>query len=414
MSTDLPREWSVRSLPEVIDFREGPGILAKDFRDAGVPLIRLAGVTTGALLNGCNYLDPAMVEQKWAHFRLEVGDTLLSTSASLGRVARVESDAAGSVPYTGIIRMRPSSDEVTRDYVACLLTSPSFTHQIAAMGAGSVMQHFGPSHLRVMEVTVPPLADQRAITSVLGALDDKIESNRRLVRLQRAARHTLFRQTTHGLGKRQRLDAIADVSKRSVQPSAQPNACFEQFSIPAFDAGEDPDVCIGASMASGKTLLPSGPVVMLSKLNPRTPRIWHPIPSGVGIAVCSPEFVVLEPKPRISHAWLESCLRSDERFYADVMAGVSGTTGSRQRVKPSSVLAATVPVIDDDDQVEWAEFATPLIQREAALTRERRTLTAIRDALLPKLVSGRIRVPLSNDPAEGLGAAMTALDTAEC
>jgi hypothetical protein len=37
-----------------------------------------------------------------------------------------------------------------------------------------------------------------------------------------------------------------------------------------------------------------------------------------------------------------------------------------------------------------------------------------RDALLPTLVSGRIRVPLSNDPAEGLGAIMNALHTAEC
>src|SRR4051794_32297619 len=94
------------AFPEVIDFQEGPGILAKDFRDTGVPLVRLAGLTGGDLLEGCNYLEPDMVSRTWAHFRLQEGDTLLSTSASLGRVARVSTRGVGAIPYTGIIRLR--------------------------------------------------------------------------------------------------------------------------------------------------------------------------------------------------------------------------------------------------------------------------------------------------------------------
>jgi hypothetical protein len=50
-----------------------------------------------------------------------------------------------------------------------------------------------------------------------------------------------------------------------------------------------------------------------------------------------------------------------------------------------------------------------MIEREASLTRESRTLTAIRNALLPKLVSGAIRVPLSDDPEERAEAAVEAL-----
>ncbi len=45
-------EWKQAALPEVIDFKEGPGILARDFREAGIPLVRLAGLSDNSLLAG--------------------------------------------------------------------------------------------------------------------------------------------------------------------------------------------------------------------------------------------------------------------------------------------------------------------------------------------------------------------------
>src|SRR2546427_690770 len=103
--------------PDVVDFQEGPGIMARDFRDDGVPLVRLAGLAPGSsLLAGCNYLDTGMVEKRWSHFQLQVGDTLISTSASLGRVARVTAEAAGAIPYTGIIRLRPRDGRLVSDF----------------------------------------------------------------------------------------------------------------------------------------------------------------------------------------------------------------------------------------------------------------------------------------------------------
>ena len=83
-------EWQERAFEDVIDFREGPGILARDFREHGVPLVRLAGLNRGvSVLEGCDYLDPGAVSARWSHFQLELGDILLSTSASLGRIAVV-------------------------------------------------------------------------------------------------------------------------------------------------------------------------------------------------------------------------------------------------------------------------------------------------------------------------------------
>jgi len=95
VSSDAAK-WETVPLPEVLDFREGPGIMARDFQRHGVPLLRLAGLKQGAsLLERCNYLDPEMVERRWAHFRVQPGDVLLSTSASLGEVGVVDNSAAG-------------------------------------------------------------------------------------------------------------------------------------------------------------------------------------------------------------------------------------------------------------------------------------------------------------------------------
>lgn len=169
-STD---EWVEAPFEAAIDFREGPGIMAVDFHDQGVPLIRLAGLTPGtSLLTKCNYLDPAKVDKKWEHFRVRVGDVLLSTSASLGRVAVVDAEAAGAVPYTGIIRMRPATDKLEAGFIPWILRSPRFAKQVEAAGVGTVMAHFGPSHLREMNVLVPPVGEQRRIAEFMEKVDD--------------------------------------------------------------------------------------------------------------------------------------------------------------------------------------------------------------------------------------------------
>ena len=114
--------WEERAFEDVIDFREGPGILAKDFHEHGVPLVRLAGLERGSsVLAGCDYLDPEKVLARWSHFQLELGDVLLSTSASLGRIAVVGEDGVGAVPYTGIIRMRPKGDNLHPPFIRYLL-----------------------------------------------------------------------------------------------------------------------------------------------------------------------------------------------------------------------------------------------------------------------------------------------------
>lgn len=157
-----PKGWDLVSLPEATDFQEGPGIMAKDFRQEGVPLVRLAGLDgANVSLRGCNFVDPDMFARKWAHFALNEGDILILTSATFGNPAVVGKEAAGAIFYTGIIRFKPKHSGLDAVYLRHFLASTWFMRQATAFASGAVIKHFGPTHLKQMTIPVPPLPLQR-------------------------------------------------------------------------------------------------------------------------------------------------------------------------------------------------------------------------------------------------------------
>ncbi len=176
--SNVPTTWKVLPLPDVLDFQEGPGILAKDFHEEGVPLLRLSCIAgPRTTFDGCNFLDPDKVDKKWAHFKLLENDILLSTSGSLGRVSEVAAEQEGSICYTGIIRFRPNSEDLRQSFIKYFLQSETFRLQATASASGSVLSHFGPTHLKRMSCAIPPVEYQDFIDSLLAPIDKKIQLN---------------------------------------------------------------------------------------------------------------------------------------------------------------------------------------------------------------------------------------------
>ena len=152
-----------------VRFREGPGIMAYDFREKGIPLIRISGLQDGVVtLNGANYLDERMVSRQWSQFRLRLGDYLISGSATMGAVSAVKShDVVGAIPYTGLIILRPATPVVVMEYVAVALMSTLFKRQIDLLKTGATMQHFGPTHLAQVSLPFPGWERQKEIAAAV-------------------------------------------------------------------------------------------------------------------------------------------------------------------------------------------------------------------------------------------------------
>ncbi len=182
---EIPEEWECIYLKYVTAFQEGPGIMGNDFRDEGIPLIRIAGVKGDYVTQeGCNYLDPDMVSQKWSHFKLHLDDVVISASASTGIAAIVQEDCVGCIPYTGLIRF-PTNERMSVHFLRYYLLSEAYNEQINIQKTGSTIQHYGPTHINRVRIALPSREEQTEIAAFLdyrcSELDRLIESKQRLL-----------------------------------------------------------------------------------------------------------------------------------------------------------------------------------------------------------------------------------------
>jgi len=174
---EIPEHWEMVKFSHFIDFQEGPGIMADDFKDEGVPLLRITNLKPGYVdIEGCNYLAIDKVEQKWKHFRLLANDLLISCSASTGLVSIVDQKSANSIAYTGIIRLRPARNNIARDFIRVLVGSDFYFTQINQLKTGTTIQHYGPVHLKQIKIPIPPIPEQQKIAQFLDRETSKIDN----------------------------------------------------------------------------------------------------------------------------------------------------------------------------------------------------------------------------------------------
>jgi type I restriction enzyme S subunit len=276
----------------------------------------------------------------------------------------------------------------------------------------------------------PPLeeAEQQVIALILGNLDDRIELNRRMNETLESIARTIFKSwfvdfdPVHARMEGRQpvgMDAetaklfsdsfvessigkvpvgwgvgvvadSADIQKDSLDPSEFPSEAFHLYSIPAYDSGLMPDLVDGGQIKSNKFVVPEG-AMLVSKLNPRIPRVWLPIDNPSKRQICSTEFMVMTPKDGFTAEYLFSFF-SSENFFNTFVTLVTGTSGSHQRVKPD-YLKSMASLLPSRDVVEsYSELVRPLLTKILRNKQQSEAITDIRDALLPKLISGEIRV----------------------
>ncbi|KGM13571.1 hypothetical protein N869_13015 [Cellulomonas bogoriensis 69B4 = DSM 16987] len=250
--------------------------------------------------------------------------------------------------------------------------------------SGSVQPMLNRNYIAGVEVLVPPLAEQRAIAEVLGALDDKIAANTRLATTADALAIALASTAPASVP----LASLAEHARRSVAPESTGATLVDHYSLPAFDAAQGPERVDPSTIKSNKFLV-STPAVLVSKLNPRFPRVWEVPQIGELPVLASTEFVVLEPK-EITTAVLWA-LVAQPAFSATLAGMVAGTSGSHQRVRPAEML---MTLVGDPTELaaEVQSGVTAAVRRAGAARAENIQLAATRDALLPALMSGRMRV----------------------
>jgi type I restriction enzyme, S subunit len=274
---------------------------------------------------------------------------------------------------------------------------------------------------------LPDVETQRVIAYILGTLDDKIELNRRMSETLETMARALFRSwfvdfdpvraTTEGrdpglpkpiaelfpsrlvdselgeIPEGWEVGLFGDVVENlrvQENPLESPDVLFEHFSIPAFDEAQWPKLEPGAAIKSHKSRVPPG-VLLLSKLNPEIERVWLVDVGPTDRAVCSTEFLVLRPRSPFVRSYAYYLTRSP-LFRQQIEALVTGTSKSHQRAQVESILRLNIVLPLGRVAEAFNGVVEHWLKRTLKCRRESRTLAALRNTLLPKLISGELRV----------------------
>lgn len=282
----------------------------------------------------------------------------------------------------------------------------------AALGGfitGAAQPKLTKANLERIEFPCPPAALQARIAALLARFDELIEINERridvleqLVKLLFHEWFVRFRFPKHTASDVEaaatpagpkgwtacRIGDIAHMARHSVTPMSRRGDVFEHFSIPAFDADRLPLFESGESIRSSKFLL-RDEAVLLSKLNPRIPRVWFVSPESDS-AIASSEFLPWEGTS-VSNAWLWAMF-SAASFRAWLVGTAGGTSTSHQRVKPDDISNRSVWTGDSGVHRAFDSIGEPCLREAATLRAQNRQLATTRDLLLPRLVTGRLDI----------------------
>ena len=267
-------------------------------------------------------------------------------------------------------------------------------HKLGEIDDGSPIPSTTRAAVSVKDLQVPPLPEQRAIALVLGALDDKIELNRRMNETLEALAQSLFKswfvdptQSALPNGWREgTLGEVAENPRRGIQPDEiKPDAAYiglehmPRRSIALSDWGHTEE------LESGKFEFKRDEI-LFGKLRP----YFHKVGVAPLDGVCSTDILVITPK---EPAWFGFVLGhvSSVELVNHTNAASTGTKMPRANWNDISRYEAALP--PKQLAADFTEKTRPLVERIVANIHESRTLAALRDALLPKLLSGELRVP---------------------
>ncbi len=274
-----------------------------------------------------------------------------------------------------------------------------FAPRLASLDVGSANPTLNRNHVHPTPVRWPPLPEQRRIAEILGALDDKIELNRRLSETLQMAARALFKSMfvakagTEADGWRWcTIGDLAEVVGGSTPSTTEPRFWngSHYWATPKDLAGLKTPVLLRTErmltdagigqISSG--LLPAGTVLMSS----RAPIGYLAI-TEVPVAI-NQGFIAMKPRRGVSGLFLLHWAASSQD---QILSRANGSTFleiSKANFRPIEVLAPSPKTMAAFDRV-----ARPIHDRVVANERQIEVLVRMRDALLPRLLRGEASLP---------------------
>lgn len=315
----------------------------------------------------------------------------------VGNAATVR-EPRGAVFAGYLVRFQADLAVAVPDFLGYQLQSRAWRQHVAGFRSGAAQPTLNAQQMGAFRFHLPPIEEQRGIAATLGALDDKIAANRRISDLVLDLAEVLYlRACNDGASEIPLKDAGRWLSGGTPSTS---NASFwggglpwiSAASLKSFYVDESDRTLTAAGVEAATNIVPPGSLLMVVrgmslKTELRFGLAQRPVAFGQDCKAILPS---------IDGSVLAIALRSIQASILDLVDEAGHGTGRLQTDLLEQV-RIKVP-----DHPAFAEAIDRLLARGAAAAREAKVLVNLRDALLPELLSGRIRVPEAKMVAAGV------------
>lgn len=427
---ELPYGWGWLLQPEVFSYEGGSQPPASEFteekRDGYVRLIQIRDYYTD---NHVTYIPDSSRLKKCTAEDVMIaryGSSDNSSANSLGRICR-GLDGAYNVALAKTI----PSPCIRREYLYYLLQSAYFQYPMKGSSSRSVQAGFNKATLASIQLPIPPLPEQEAIAKMLGALDDKIELNRKMNATLDELARTIFRSwfvdfdpvhakaegrapfgmdaetaalfpdrfTDSELGSIPQGWRLSTIGKEvEVVGGSTPGTKNPEFweggtnlwVTPKDLSGVESPVLIdsirkitdaGVGQISSRQL-PVG-TVLLSSRAPVGYLALTTEPTSINQG-----FIAMVCNHALPNYYILNWARESMDTIKNNAGGTTFAEISKTAFRPIKVMVPDARVLE-----AFIGIAAPIYAMIEHNLRESRTLVELRDTLLPELISGRIRVP---------------------
>lgn len=183
----MPSDWKKYKLEQLVNYINGGAWPANYYKETGIPVVRVSDVKNGRVdLSDCKYLDHIYIE-KYSKHRLSENDLIICTvgshpdqqSSVVGGVGIVSKEIEGAYLNQNAVLLRTiDSKLLSQKWLGYLGKSPILKNHIESEARGSANQvRIAISNLLTLHINLPPLVEQQGIAEILSSLDDKIELN---------------------------------------------------------------------------------------------------------------------------------------------------------------------------------------------------------------------------------------------
>ncbi|HAT4156335.1 restriction endonuclease subunit S [Clostridium perfringens] len=411
-------KWNICFIGDVADILNGYAFKAKDFQCKGVPIIKIKNIVPPNIsIEDVQYVSRDLYNEK-IKYALKYNDILISMtgsginqiSSAVGKIGRVrikdESLLLNQRVGKLFVKDKNKCDE---DYLYYYMTQNSIRYDLASSAGGSANQaNISPAQIKSIKIILPPLEEQKAIAKILSDLDEKIEVNNKINKNLEEMAQAIFKQwfvdfefpneegkpykssggemVKSELGmipkgwEKCTLDKVANVSAGGDKPKKFSKIACDEYTVPIYSNGIDREGLYGYT-DKAKILEESVTVSARGTIG----------------------YVCLRHQPYVPIVRLISVTPNTKLVSAKYLyfllkrTNIIGTGTTQQQLTVPDFKKTKMYVPQYEYMKKFTIIVNSWFERINNNNIENERLEKLRDTLLPKLMSGEIRVPLENN-----------------